>query len=817
MNTFVRFVPSFPGTCIIAAVMAAAKPGASSAEPKPRSRRGPHDDRSHASGGSDTLARDRHERRELVPHRRCRSRSIAALASHAANAFLLALFALLAFAPDAAAHEPTNLKAVRSGSNEITISWMPPSNSDSPDLIYEYAFRWPGQGWTNGSHVLRGKTSLISDTSILGATFRIRVKIRKRPPPGGELDSSPSGDPLDYEIYGDWVQLPIPNDAERPNRATTEEVTPPPGPGPSGSSSGGGGSEGGGGGLPPANTPATGAPTISGTAQVGATLTASAGTVADADGLTGVSYSWQWIRVWAGGAESDIAGATNATYLITDADLGRSLKVRASFADDAGNAERLTSAATATVVANNVRTVLVNTAVRSTLAAVALRSVSSALDNIGPRFAASVPASGNVERTCAPDAAMGDAKGRDGCDPAAQSRTAEASELQDTGEFSLTLGTAEGPGMASSPLWSVWGRGDLGSFAGRPEPGMRYEGGLRTGWLGVDARAGPWVAGIALSYGTGEGEYSSADDGASGPGRLETTLTALHPYGRWTAPDGLELRGVLGVGRGEALLWPEGGDREASDLSMWMGTVGVRRPLPAIARFDLAARGDASIARMETGDGPENVDGLTADSWRLRAGVEASRTVTLGEDAALTPFVEAAVRHDGGDGLAGTGVEIAGGLRYTAPRLLIEARGRWLATHTDEGARESGVSVTARMGPGAHGRGLALALNPRWGAADTGGAEALWRDELPQPAGLSTREAAAMDASVSYGVRVVPHGLLTPFAETGLAGVDGRRLAFGTRYETSRMDLDVELAGERREDGAADPENLIRLDLGLRF
>ena len=46
------------------------------------------------------------------------------------------------------------------------------------------------------------------------------------------------------------------------------------------------------------NNEATGAPTISGTATIGQTLTAAAGTVADADGLPAEgSFSWQWVRV----------------------------------------------------------------------------------------------------------------------------------------------------------------------------------------------------------------------------------------------------------------------------------------------------------------------------------------------------------------------------------------------------------------------------------------------------------------------------------------------------------------------------------------
>ena len=46
---------------------------------------------------------------------------------------------------------------------------------------------------------------------------------------------------------------------------------------------------------------------------------------------------------------ADIADATDATYTLVDADLGKTLKVRVTFDDDAGNTETLTSAATATV------------------------------------------------------------------------------------------------------------------------------------------------------------------------------------------------------------------------------------------------------------------------------------------------------------------------------------------------------------------------------------------------------------------------------------------------------------------------------------
>ena len=90
-----------------------------------------------------------------------------------------------------------------------------------------------------------------------------------------------------------------------------------------------------------ANNPATGAPTISGTARVGETLTASATGIADTDGLTNATFTYQWLA-----DDADIAGATGSTYTLVAADAGKAIKVQVSFTDDAGNAELLTSAAT---------------------------------------------------------------------------------------------------------------------------------------------------------------------------------------------------------------------------------------------------------------------------------------------------------------------------------------------------------------------------------------------------------------------------------------------------------------------------------------
>ncbi len=103
------------------------------------------------------------------------------------------------------------------------------------------------------------------------------------------------------------------------------------------------------------NDPATGKPSISGTVQVGQTLTADLTGIGDVDGKTqadagdaGYAYAYQWLHV-DGGTETAIADATGATYTLIGDDAGKSVAVRVTFTDDGDHEEAVTSAPTASV------------------------------------------------------------------------------------------------------------------------------------------------------------------------------------------------------------------------------------------------------------------------------------------------------------------------------------------------------------------------------------------------------------------------------------------------------------------------------------
>ena len=96
--------------------------------------------------------------------------------------------------------------------------------------------------------------------------------------------------------------------------------------------------------VAPPDNPAAGAPAITGTVRVGETLTADASTITDADGLANATLAHQWLA-----DGTDIPGATGVTYTLAPSGEGKTIRVRVSFTDDAGNSETRTSPATAPV------------------------------------------------------------------------------------------------------------------------------------------------------------------------------------------------------------------------------------------------------------------------------------------------------------------------------------------------------------------------------------------------------------------------------------------------------------------------------------
>ena len=90
------------------------------------------------------------------------------------------------------------------------------------------------------------------------------------------------------------------------------------------------------------NRQPTGRPALSGTYQVGHTLTADTSGIDDQDGLTNPGYTYQWQRREIG-VYTDISGADSMVYTLTADDQGKRVRVQVTFTDDDENVHTLES------------------------------------------------------------------------------------------------------------------------------------------------------------------------------------------------------------------------------------------------------------------------------------------------------------------------------------------------------------------------------------------------------------------------------------------------------------------------------------------
>ena len=172
--------------------------------------------------------------------------------------------------------------------------------------------------------------------------------------------------------------------------------------------------------------------------------------------------------------------------------------------------------------------------------------------------------------------------------------------LQGTDVLLSFGGPDEPSGVGSGGRWTVWGQGDLQSFRGALAETAGYDGDLRTGYLGVDARLSErWLAGVAVARSGGAGNWQVG----SSSGRLATKLTVLHPYVRWSGRE-TAVWALAGLGWGMAEnMRTLTGSRETSGLSLGLGLVeGRRRLVTTGGGLEVDLRGEASWARLRTGD-----------------------------------------------------------------------------------------------------------------------------------------------------------------------------------------------------------------------
>ena len=371
--------------------------------------------------------------------------------------------------------------------------------------------------------------------------------------------------------------------------------------------------------------------------------------------------------------------------------------------------------------------------------------------------------------------------------------------------------------------WALWGAGELRSYRGNDDTEhLSYSGDMKTAWLGVDHQfTDRWMAGAALSFATGQSDYSyQKTDGSKDGGKMETRLTTFYPYGSFQVSEGLRLWGMAGMGWGTQHHQQTGNDAKAEgDLRLQMGVIGFEQALSPIGELSLSLAGDAGLVKSTTDwKAGSGLDDLSVSLHRIRLGIDSSFPLT----AHTTGYLNLKGRLDGGD-LEMNAAEIVAGLHYGKERFSGFLQGR--QTYAFDGSyAESALTAQLRLTANSDGTGLAWTLQPSYGAGNGDMALAagpsLWTDEqLEALTGSSSAQESgemALSSRVGYGIHLQSGELLlTPFTEVRLSEAGSQHIGLGLALEGNSWN--VELSSSTEKGANASPTTKTELSFSKRL
>ena len=350
--------------------------------------------------------------------------------------------------------------------------------------------------------------------------------------------------------------------------------------------------------------------------------------------------------------------------------------------------------------------------------------------------------------------------------------------------------------------------------------GITWDGAVSSWHAGADARIGPGLlAGVSFSRSRGSFDYQGGGRNLdAGRGIYAVGLVSIHPYLAWSVLPDLDVWGTVGHAWGDLrVVDAAAGNVLTSPATLDSGVVGVSGRLLTRGATTLRLKGEWALAQMNVARASTAFDAATVDMQRLRMGAEVSYHHALSSGASLIPWGEVGLRHDGGDGEIGAGLELGGGLRHQNPEagVTVEGHGRGLLIHRGT-LREWGVGGLVRFAPKAGGRGLSVSLMPTWGESASGVQQLLERGAT-DPHLQHSAPGARLDAEFGYGFGALrDRSVLTPYVGLSLVGEAARGYRLGGRLAAGQS-ATVSLEAERRQYLAAARTHALLLLGTLQF
>ena len=348
---------------------------------------------------------------------------------------------------------------------------------------------------------------------------------------------------------------------------------------------------------------------------------------------------------------------------------------------------------------------------------------------------------------------------------------------------------------------NVWGATSYNQFEMTPQGTYTMDGSLVSAILGVDHQGDTHVAGLALAYHGGDGDFSGI---GKTEGSLGTNLYSVHPYVRLTFGEAFHVGGSIGIGTGDLRITDKGGGAlvETGVGMPVLAAVDARMELSLAEAWILALQADGHLVQMVADEQLPRFTRVETNTHRLRLGVENSYVFLITDGVSLAPVLETGLRYDGGDGETGVGFDIGGGLRLDVVEagLMVDARGSVSLNNWGEGQEQApalrnwGIGGVIRWRPAAGSAGM----GPQVSLAPSMGSDA----------------AARMNAEVGYRVAAFGSGVLTPYGAAEFSGAGAQTYRAGAHLELDQG-LELRAEGTRRQSSAGAAQHYLTVQLRL--
>ena len=391
--------------------------------------------------------------------------------------------------------------------------------------------------------------------------------------------------------------------------------------------------------------------------------------------------------------------------------------------------------------------------------------------------------------------------------PVAQAAAGTAAPWEEGWSRALTLeelanGSSFDAGADFVEGLNVWGATSYNQFEMTPQGTYTMDGSLMSAILGVDHQGDTHVAGLALAYHGGDGEFGGI---GKTEGSLGTNLYSVHPYARLTFGEAFHVGGSFGIGTGDLRITDKGGGAlvETGVGMPVLAAVDARMELSLTEAWILALQADGHVVQMVADERPPRFTRVETNSHRLRLGVENSYVFLVTDGVSLAPVLETGLRYDGGDGETGVGFDVVVGLRLdatVAAGLMVDARGHASLNNWGEGQeqapvlRDWGLGGVIRWRPAGGGMGPEMSLAPAYG-------------------GTLGAVAPILNAEIGYRLSAFG-GVLTPYSAA----------EFGNGHQSYRAGAHFELGqgialsaeGTHRQSATGATDQFLTLEMRLR-